>query len=56
MFEEKPNQEAVAEKIDATWFKHFCRALRICEDEIAQIMNAPDKPTDATRSRRGGRS
>jgi hypothetical protein len=57
MFEEKP-QETAAEEVDTTseLFKQFCRALKISADQVAQIMNAPDKPTDVTRPRRGVRS
>ena len=44
MFEEKPNQEAVAEKIDVELFKRFCFAIGLSAGEVAQIMKAPDEP------------
>jgi hypothetical protein len=61
---EKVGREAVAEKIDAVkmrdneLFKQFCRALRICEDEIAQIVNTAPctvqrKPLGSKTSRSG---
>jgi hypothetical protein len=42
MLEEKPNQEAVAEKVDDELFRLFCKKVSLSADEVARIANAGD--------------